>query len=199
MSEKYKVIATKVRPEVKEQIGALCKSRGLNEYQMLQMMCDCIVRYMDDRHNLSSELEKAMAIFEHMNGWREAYNLADPSTDMQVAEAVYIHEDAAGKRHGQRVSWVTRWEQTDNIIDIYEHITEVMLPELYRKMKTLADEMQCANIIELLLALVDSQTAERIDEQFRNEFMDARTDNGKTLEYGERTRRKKHYTPDNMP
>ena len=37
--EKFKVIATKVSTFVKERIGRICKKRGLNEYDMLQMMC----------------------------------------------------------------------------------------------------------------------------------------------------------------
>ena len=61
--EKFKVIATKVSTFVKERIGRICKKRGLNEYEMLQMMCDCIVRYMDDRHNLTPEMERVMSIW----------------------------------------------------------------------------------------------------------------------------------------
>ena len=127
-------ISTKVHPAVKEKLRRLCAKRGLTEYEMLQMVCDCIVRYMDDRHNLTPELEQAMSIFEHMVGWRNAYNLADPTIESEVQEAVYITSDGAHKKKGFRAHLVRKpfmgeWEQTDNVVQIFERMTEVLLPE----------------------------------------------------------------------
>lgn len=203
--EKYEVVATKVKPEVKKQIAKICKAKRMTEYDMLQMMCDCIVRYMDDRHNLSPDLEQAMGIFEHMIGWADAYNLADPSAGMDVCQAVYVFQDPNGKKHGFRASMVDKpffdqWPQTDNVIKIYERMTEVLLPELYRQLRLLAVEMECNSIVELLQTMIDAQSIINLSDEFKREFEDAdRAANGKPVAYGKRTRRKKHMTPDNLP
>ena len=53
-------VATKVNDYVKERLGRLCAKKGFTEYELLQMMCDCAVRYMDDAHNLSAEDRKSV-------------------------------------------------------------------------------------------------------------------------------------------
>ena len=190
-------ISTKVHPAVKEKLRRLCAKRGLTEYEMLQMVCDCIVRYMDDRHNLTPELEQAMSIFEHMVGWRNAYNLADPTIESEVQEAVYITSDAAHKKKGFRAHLVRKpfmgeWEQTDNIIQIFERMTEVLLPEMYLDLRRLAVEMECHNLVELMRTLIDAQTILELNGEIRREFEDtARADNGKVYRYGRRTRQTK--------
>lgn len=190
-------VSTKVHPAVKEKIRRLLAKRGLSEYEMLQMVCDCIVRYMDDRHNLTPELEQAMSIFEHMVGWKNAYNIADPTIESEVQEAVYITSDAAHKKKGFRVHLVRKpfmgeWEQTDNIIAIFERMTEVLLPEMYLDLRRLAVEMECHNLVELMRTLIDAQTILELNGEIRREFEDtARADNGKEYRYGRRTRQTK--------
>lgn len=202
--DKFQVIATKVSATTKELIGRLCRKKGLTEYEMLQMMCDCLVRYMDDRHNLTPELEQAMAMFEHMVGWKDAYNLADPTTEGEVQEAVYITADREGRRRGFRAHMVTKpfmgqWEQTDNAVTIYERMTEVLMPEIYRKLRLLAVDMDCTSIVELMHTMIDAQTIMELNSDFRREFEDAnRSDYGRPIEYGQRTRQKKHRTPDSL-
>ena len=63
----------------------LSEKKGLSIYELLQMMCDTALRYMDESHNLTPEMEKAMSIFEHMEGWKNALNLADPTVKKKIA------------------------------------------------------------------------------------------------------------------
>lgn len=204
-NERFRVVATKVNAWVKAQLAKLCKKKGLTEYEMLQMMCDCLVRYMDDRHNLSPELEQAISIFEHMEGWKGQFNIADPTAQHEVCEAVYIMADKAGKRHGFRAMMVRKPymgapDATYNIVSIFERMTEVLLPEIYRKLRMLAVDMDCNSIVDLLHRMIDAQDIERLNEEFRREFEDAnRAENGKPYVYGARTKRKKTYSPDTMP
>ena len=41
-------------------IMRILKRKGLNIYQMIQNFCDTIIRYMDDKHNRTPDVEKAM-------------------------------------------------------------------------------------------------------------------------------------------
>lgn len=201
--EKFKVIATKVSTFVKERIGRICKKRGLNEYDMLQMMCDCIIRYMDDQHNLTPEMERVMSIFEHLEGWKNAFNLADHTAESDICEAFYVMS-AKGKKgfrviHVQRPWWdgVKDWKQTENIQEMMERFFEVMTPERYKRLRLLAVEKGMESQLDLLDYLIDSHINDEVNVQYRREFEDAaRAENGRELAYGERTKRVKHQSVD---
>jgi len=201
--EKYKVIATKVSTFVKERIERICRRKQMNEYEMLQNMCDCIVRYMDDRHNLTPELERLMGIFEHLEGWRNAFNLADHTAEAEICEAFYVLK-AKGKT-GLRVIHVERpwfdgveeWEQTENIQQIFERFLNILMPERYMKMRKLSIYLGIDSRIHLLDYLIDRCMEEEMNAQYRREFEDAaRAENTKTLEYGKKTKSVHHHSPE---
>lgn len=202
-AEKFKNISTKVSSFVKERIGLICKRRGLNEYEMLQMMCDCIIRYMDDRHNLTPEMERVMSIFEHLEGWKNAFNLADYTTKSDICEAFYVLK-AKGKTgfrviHVQRPWWdgIHSWKQTANIQQILERFFEVLLPEKYKRLRVLCAEKGITSQLDMLDFMIDANIRDEINGQYRQEFEDAaRAENGKPLAYGERTKRVKHKSVD---
>ena len=73
--EKYVMIGTKVSPKFAETFNRICRRKGLNKYQAIQMMVDTFVRYTDDRYNLSEEMSLLMSAFEHMDGWNGALKL----------------------------------------------------------------------------------------------------------------------------
>jgi len=204
MESEYESIATKVVPYVKRRINRICEKRGMKAYRMLQMMCDCVVRYMDDRHNLTPEMEKVMSIFEHMDGWKDCFNLADPTVKKEVTEAIYVLTDPTGKRKGQRCILVRKpfmgvWDQTENVQQILERAIELLSPERYRRLRHLAIDMECNSILELLDTLIDAHTIEQLNADMRRDFEDCnRHDYGKPIEYGQRTKQKKHRTPDAM-
>lgn len=71
-----KVINTKVTEWAEQRLIAICSKHHITLYNFLQMMCETIIRYMDDKTNLTPEMERAMSIFEHLEGWENCYNLA---------------------------------------------------------------------------------------------------------------------------
>lgn len=197
-SDKYKVVATKVRPEVKRRIAKICAARGINEYQMLQMMCDCIVRYMDDQHNLTPEMEQAMAIFEHLDGWQNAFNLADPTLTPTISEATYYLADHPRRKQGVRAVHVSHpfmgdWQQTENLQQILERTINLLCPERYKRLRRLAVDMDCRSLLELFDRLIDHHSNDLDTAEYRKTFEDAdRHEYGKVIAFGQRTRRHPH-------
>ena len=55
IDEKFVVLATKVSRTAAEQLARIAKKKGMTIYELIQMVCDTLIRYMDDRHNLSEE------------------------------------------------------------------------------------------------------------------------------------------------
>lgn len=204
MKEKYMMLQTKVSADTYRCIKRIEKKKGLTSYGIIQMMVDCIVRYMDDSHNLSEDMERAMSIFEHMAGWENALNLADPTVHKEICQAVYIFQDADGKKQGFRTTMVRKpvlgdWAETSNVMDIFERIFNVCLPELYKKLFRVRIMLGCERISEVILKLTDQALIEQINDEFRREFEDAnRADNGMPYEYGRKMVQKKHRTIDSV-
>lgn len=199
--EKFRVISTKVNNETYKLLSRLAKKKGITLYEMFQMVADTFRRYMSDEHNLSLEMEQVMAVFEHMVGWEQALNLADPSANPEIAEATYFL--VAKGRKGARASHVSRpyfgeWRQTENVQEILERTLSLLFPQRYKKLRYLAVEMECNSILELIDLMIDAQTIRMLNDEYRKDFEDC-----ERSEYGKKPWdapfvRKHHKTPDTM-
>lgn len=174
----YRKQQTKVHPFIHHRLEKISRKKGISVYEMLQMVCDTLARYMDDRHNLTPEMEKAMSIFEHMEGWANALNLADPSVKKKIGEATYFLYDPEGKKKGTRAVHVMQpsfgnWEETINIQDILERTICLLMPERYTRLRKLAVDFECKSILELIDHLIDAHSEDADVEFFRQAFEDA--------------------------
>jgi len=202
--DKYKNVSSKLSKYSIERLTRIAQKKNMSIYQLIQMVCDTIIRYMDDRHNLSEEIERAMAIFEHMTGWADALNLADPTVQKEVAQAVYILQDADGDRKGFRATmvnkpWMGIWTQTDNVMEIFERIFNICMPELYMKLFRARIILGCERVSEVINMLADAEVIMQLNGELRKEFEDAaRADNGKDYGYGQKSKSLQHRTPDSV-
>ena len=199
--DKFRVISTKVNAETYRLLCRLAQKKNITIYEMFQMVADTFRRYMSDEHNLSLEMEQVMSIFEHMVGWEQAFNLADPSAERQIAEATY-YLVAEGKK-GARASHVQRpyfgnWSQTENVQEILERTLSLLFPERYKKLRHLAVEMECHSILELLDKMIDAQTILLLDDEDRKDFEDCERSEFGKKPWDAPFVRKHHKTPDTI-
>ena len=198
------VVATKLLRTSAERLAKIAKKKDMTIYVLIQMVCDTLIRYMDDRHNLSEEMERAMSIFEHMVGWADSLNLADPTVQKEIAQAVYIFQDSEAKKKGFRAvmvskPWMGIWDETANVMDIFERIFNICMPELYMKLFRARIILGCERVSEVINMLVDAEVIMRLNGELRQDFEDAaRMENGKDYGYGQRTKAKQHRTPDSV-
>lgn len=203
-NDRFVVIPTKLSRHAAEQLERIARRKGMSKYKLLQMVCDTLIRYCDDRYNLTEEMERAMSIFEHMVGWADAMNLADPTLNAEIAQAVYILQDADGKNRGFRAKMVSKpfmgiWEETSNVQQIFERIFNICLPELYMKMFRVKVVMGLNTITEAVNVMADASIIEYLNEESRREFeATTRTDTGKDYQYGARTKAHGRRTPDSV-
>ena len=174
--EGYQTVATKISNLAYERLNKIARKKGLTIYELIQMVCDTLIRYMDDRHNLTPEMERAMSIFEHMIGWQGAFNLADPTVAPEVCEATY-YLTADGKK-GVRAVHVEKpffghWRENENIQQILERTIELLSPQRYRRLRALAVELDCTSLLDLFDHLIDYHTHEQDAAAPRHEFEDA--------------------------
>ena len=199
----YVVVATKINRTSAEQLARIAKAKGLTIYELIQMVCDTLIRYMDDSHNLTVEMEQAMRIFEHMIGWADALNLADPTIRKEIVQAVYIFQDADGKKHGLRASMVTKpfiglWGQTENVMTIFENMFNILMPDLFTKLTRAKIILNCNTVTEVVNMLADAEVLAHLDDEYRQEFEDANRVVNKDYAFGNRTVVKHHRTPDSV-
>ena len=201
--EKYKNISTKVKPETKKLLAKICKKMHTNEYEFLQNVCDCVVRYTSDKYNLTPELERIMSIFEHLEGWHNAFNLADHNAEVEICEAFYVLK-AKGKNglrivHVERPWWdgLKEWKQNINVQQLFERFFNILMPERWMKMHKLSVYLGIESSTHTLDYMIDRCTEEELEAQYRREFEDAaRAENAKTLEYGKKTKSTHHHSPE---
>lgn len=209
IDERYITLATKVSRTAAEQLARIAKKKGMTIYELIQMVCDTLIRYMDDRHNLSEEMERAMSIFEHLTGWADALNLADPTVQKEIAQAVYIFSevesvDKKERKKGFRAVMVSKpfmgtWDETSNVMDIFERIFNICMPELYMKLFRARIILGCERVSEVINMLADAEVIMHLNGELRQEFEDAaRMDNGRSVAYGQKTKGLQHRTPDSL-
>ena len=209
--ERFVTLATKVSRHSAEQLTRIARRKGMTIYELIQMVCDTLIRYMDDRHNLSEEMERAMSIFEHMNGWADALNLADPTVHKEVCQAVYIFQDGGDpsqpdkqRKHGFRCKMVNKpfmelWTEDSNVMHIFERIFCICMPELYLKLVRARILLEADSVSEVINMLADAEVIMQLNNEYRKEFEDAaRTDGGKSYAYGRKTKSVQHRTPDSL-
>lgn len=174
-SDDYKVINTKVDVETYKNLHSLAKSKGMTVYNLFQMFADTLCRYMDDRYQLTPEMERAMALFEFLVDWDKHINLADPGIKKEVSEATYFMT-ARGKKGCRAVHvfqpFMGKAEQTNNIQTIFERMVELLLPERYKRLRMLAGDMECSSILELLDHLIDCADIMVLNNELKEPFED---------------------------
>ena len=176
----YVSVAGKISTWSYGRIMRILKRKGLNIYQMIQNFCDTIIRYMDDRHNRTPDVEKAMNMFEGMIGWENNFNLCDPNTKPEIIEATYYLSDFTKDKakKGVRVVHVERplmdkWTQTFNVQQILERFMRLTFPSLYRRLRFIAVCRECTSILELLIDIVGELEREEDKKELLRDFEDA--------------------------
>lgn len=176
----YVSVAGKISTWSYGRIMRILKRKGLNIYQMIQNFCDTIIRYMDDKHNRTPDVEKAMNMFEGMIGWENNFNLCDPNTKPEISEATYYLSDFTKDKakKGVRVVHVERplmdkWTQTFNVQQILERFMCLTFPSLYRRLRFIAVCRECTSILELLIDIVGEMEREEDKKELLRDFEDA--------------------------
>ena len=91
-------------------------------------------------------------------------------------------------------------QMTENVDDILERVAEVTMHGIYRRLRLLGAKMDCKNLSDVLLTMIDAQTVLEMEEESKVEMQgqplyDYR---GRKIEYGVRTKAKQHRTPDSV-
>jgi len=203
-NDRYQVLNTKVSPDAWLHMNALAQRLGTTVYDLVQVVCDVFLRYKDDRHNLSPEMERVMMAFDHLKAWSKTFNLADATVQKEVGEAIYFLQEPHGKKQGVRAVHVTKpyfgeRTQTVNVQEIFDRVIRLMFPDRYDRLHKMRVEMDCNSLLDMLDQLLEEHQREQDSEELRKMFEDCdRHEWGRKIAYGKRTKRVKHHSVDEM-
>ena len=214
--ENYVLVQTKVSPQQAELLDAICNVLGVNTYQIFQMFFYTLCKASSPMHELSPEIRKLMTMMETDAGWAEAFNMANPD-NLNVAQAILILEqknhkgfgavmidrpfmNAAPEMVGDLDPNRGDPQMTENVDDILERVCEVTMHGIYRRIRLMGAKMNCKNLSDVLLTMIDAQTILEMEEESKVEMQgqplyDGR---GRAVEYGRNTKSKHHRTPDSV-
>ena len=215
--ERFEQLGTKIDPAMAEVLDACCNSMGVDVYHLLQWFAYTIVKASAPMHNLDPRIQKLMTMLDRDAGWQTAFNLCNPDK-LKVAQVILILEQEGHKGFGAVMidkPWMGMTpemvddldpkradpQMTENVDDILERVAEVTMPGIYKRMSLMEDDMECNNLSDVLLTMLDAQDLLNAVERDASEGpqMGDIAPNGRALAYGKRTKRKKHYSPDTMP
>lgn len=194
------VINTKVTESSLKRLKAICVKNGFSLFDMLQMMLDCMIRFMDDRHNLDENLIRIIRMFEGLPGWKTALRLTDDMTDAEIMEAWYVlrHPHGTGS---PRIVHVTRpmldgdpdhWEATYNIQEQLKRFIKLTNESLYKHLKIVSEELGSPSFIDTIHRIADAVVENPDEIELRLQFENNDWERGAQLY--DRTIYKRPYT-----
>jgi hypothetical protein len=200
--ENYALLQTKISPQQAELLDAICNALGVNTYQIFQMFFYTLCKASAPMHELSPEIRKLMTLMETDAGWAEAFNMANPER-LKVAQVVLILEQQDHKGFGAVMidkPFMSDARMTECVDDILERVCEVTMHGIYRRLRLMGARMDCKNLSDVLLTMIDAQTIHDMDEESKVEMKgEALYDyRGRPIKYGARTKAKQHRTPDSL-
>jgi hypothetical protein len=201
--ERFEQLGTKIDPSMAEVLNACCDAMGVDVYHLLQWFAYVVVKASSDLHALDPRIQKLMIMLGRDAGWQNAFNLCNPDR-LKIAQVVLILEQDNHKGFGAVMvdkPFFNEARQTECVDDILERVTEVTMSGIYKRLRIMGADMECNNLSDVLLTMLDAQDILNAVEREASELpgMGEIAPNGRAVAYGKRTKRKKHYTPDTMP
>lgn len=179
-SSNFQTISTKVTVESFAQLRNICTKYGFTLYDMLQMLCECLIRFMDEKHNLSEDLLRIIRMFERLPGWKNAFRLVEPlDEDVEIVEAFYVVRRRG--RDGCRVIHVERptmegdqdgWSVSCNIQYEFERFVELTNSSLYMHLRHIAVDLGTESLLDCLHTLANLQYENPDEVELRAQFED---------------------------
>ena len=195
-------VSVKLQKSQVDLLNAICDTLGVNSYQIFQMFFYTLMRASAPMHELSPEIRKIMTLMETDAGWAEAFNLANPN-QLDVAQCILILQQEDKRGFGAVMvdkPFLSDATMTECVDTILERVCEVTMHGIYRRLRLMGAKMECHNLSDVLLTMIDAQTILELDAENRVEMKgEGMYDHrGRKIEYGKKTKTHGHRTPDSV-
>lgn len=179
---------------------------GTNANDLLKMFVHAFIESAKHYDPVNTEMQEVIDMMRLEPDWQKAFNIADPSGGTNVAQAILVLQQPGRKGFG--LVMIDKPFMPDQacrmtycVDDILERVTEVAMKGLYRQLRQVGLALESNSLRETLTVMCDAQLIHELDRMTAEELpgLGDHTDFGRAInEYGQRTRRVKHLTPDDL-
>lgn len=202
-------VSTKVPLWMAELLNIICAARGTEIYGLMQLVLEFIVETAKVSGPVPPQMQALINMLKMDADWNKAFSFANPTATMDVAQVILVLQQHDGKepRQGFGLAMIDKPflpgetpVMTLCVDDILERIVEVSMKGLYKELRQIGANMKSESIRETLTMLCDSALIDHLNAINDAEMpkMGDFIDFGKTIEYGNRTKRKPRRTPDSL-
>lgn len=205
----FKNVSTKVPEWVADLLNIICKARGTDIYGLLKVVIQFIIETAKVSGPVPPQMQTLLNMMKMDVDWNRAFNFASTSTQMDVAQVILVLQQHDGKKpsNGFGLAMIDKpylpgAEPTMTLCvdDILERVAEVSMRGLYKELRQVGTALDSQSLRETLTMMCDAQLLAAIEEENRDELPRVGNfhDFGKAIEYGQRSRRVRHRTPDSL-
>ncbi len=199
--EKFVPMGTKVSPWAARVWDEICNSLETNTYDMLALFIQSMIRASSTWHERTPEVERLLNVLDLDVGWSKALNMCVPEGKLTISQMILIVEQKGKDGFGAIMlnkPFMGECMQTENTDEIFERVVEVIWKKTYKRLRELAKQMHTNSQRELVEKMIDDQLQINIEDSDREESQGINdyAENNRRLEYGKRTKRVKHRSPD---
>lgn len=202
-------LSVKIPLWMADQLNAIARTRGgnINANHLLALCLQFVVESAKHNGPIVPEFQTLLNMLKMDAAWCNAFNFGSTSAQMDVAQCILVLQQHDGNqpRKGFGLMMIDKpfmgnATYTTCVDDILERVAEVSMPGLYKQLRQIGIDLDSQSLRETLTLLCDSQQVENLNNSDKAELPGYGNyhDYGKPIEYGQRTKRKKHRTPDSL-
>lgn len=202
--EGYVSIATKVPANVAELLTILSRMRGMEVYELLQLLVNGFISYAKAETSVPDEFMHLYDSLKFDSAWNNAYNFASPKAQQDIAQMILILQQPGRKGFGMVMidkPFMSEARLTRCIPDIVARMLELALGfRDYVNLRQMVIYHEATDPLDMIRKMIVAQNVIDIEESDRQELpgYGMHHDYGRAIEYGQKTRRVKHRTPDSL-
>ena len=200
----FVTVATKVPPHVAELLNILARMRGMQVYELLQLLVNGFISYAKAESSVPDEFRHLYESLKFDVAYNAAYNFASPTAQQDIAQMVLILQQPGRSGFGLMMIDRPYFDTAQATVSIPEIVDRLLSLALgfndYVRLRQLNAGMDSTNTLDTLRTMIDAQTILNMEESDRAEMPGYGNyhDYGRAIEYGKRTKQKKHRTPDSL-
>lgn len=204
----YVVVATKVPSYISELLTILAKQRGMEVYELLQLLINGFITAAKASGPLSPQMKTLIEMLQTDTSWKGAFSFTglSGSTDVEQVILIMRQRDQAGRaKPGFGIAMIDHpyfggTTMTLCVDDILERVMKVSMPGLYNRLEKVGSRLCCTSHRETLTLLSEYMDDSINKEEELNEMpgYGEYHDYGKRIEYEKKYKRKPHRTPDSV-
>ena len=206
--EGYVSVATKVPVWVADLLTILAHQRGMEVYELLQLLVNGFITAAKANGPLSPQMKTLIEMLQTDTSWKGAFSFTglSGSTDVEQAILIMRQRDQAGRaKPGYGIAMIDHafcggTTMTLCVDDIFERILKVSMPGLYNRLDRVGQRLCCTSHRETLTLLSEYMDDSINKEEELSEMpgYGEYHEYGKRIEYEKKYKRKPHRTPDTI-